>query len=136
MASSIDQKGKVMRKNSHRMTRINEEVKMELSTIIQREVKDPRIDALVSIVAVDTTGDLKECKVYISVLGDNEKRNQTMQGLESSSGFIRRELARRLNLRNTPHLHFIMDTSIERGIEMSKLIKNVTLEEENDNSGN
>lgn len=122
-----------MRKNSHRMTRVNEEVKMELSAIIQREVKDPRIDSLVSVVAVDTTGDLKECKVYISVLGDDQKRSETMEGLRSSGSFIRRELARRLNLRNTPNLHFIMDTSIERGIEMSKLIQDVRLEDENDN---
>ncbi|RRD94005.1 30S ribosome-binding factor RbfA [Clostridiales bacterium COT073_COT-073] len=122
-----------MRKNSHRMTRVNEEVKMELSAIIQREVKDPRIDSLVSVVAVDTTGDLKECKVYISVLGDDLKRSETMEGLRSSGSFIRRELARRLNLRNTPNLHFIMDTSIERGIEMSKLIQDVRLEDENDN---
>ncbi|MDO4765762.1 MAG: 30S ribosome-binding factor RbfA [Eubacteriales bacterium] len=119
-----------MRKNSHRMIRVNEEVKMELSNIIQREVKDPRIDSFVSVVAVDTTGDLKECKVYISVLGNEEKKAETMEGLRSSSGFIRRELAHRLNLRNTPNLHFILDTSIERGIEMSKLIADVRSEEE------
>ncbi len=124
-----------MRKNSHRMIRVNEEVKIELSAIIQREVKDPRIDSLVSVVAVDTTGDLKECKVYISVLGDEEKRVQTMEGLKSSAGFIRRELAHRLNLRNTPNLHFMMDTSIERGIEMSELIRDVRLEDERQ-SGN
>ena len=124
-----------MRKNSHRMTRVNEEVKMELSAIIQREVKDPRIDSLVSVVAVDTTGDLKECKVYISVLGDEEKRAQTMEGLKSSAGFIRRELAHRLNLRNTPNLHFMLDTSIERGVEMSRLIRDVRLEEELHSTG-
>lgn len=118
-----------MRKNSHRMVRVNEEVKVELSNIIQREVKDPRIDSLVSVTAVDTTGDLKECKVYISVLGNDEKRSQTMEGLRSSAGFIRRELARRLNLRNTPNLHFMLDTSIERGIEMSKLIDDVRVED-------
>ena len=124
-----------MRKNSHRMIRVNEEVQIELSAIIQREVKDPRIDSLVSVVAVGTTGDLKECKVYISVLGDEEKRAQTMEGLKSSAGFIRRELAHRLNLRNTPNLHFMMDTSIERGIEMSELIRDVRLEDERQ-SGN
>lgn len=124
-----------MRKNSHRMTRVNEEVKMELSAIIQREVKDPRIDSLVSVVAVDTTGDLKECKVYISVLGDEEKRAQTMEGLKSSAGFIRRELAHRLNLRNTPNLHFMLDTSIERGVEMSRLIRDVRLGDELHSTG-
>ena len=123
-----------MRKNSHRMIRVNEEVKIELSAIIQREVKDPRIDSLVSVVAVDTTGDLKECKVYISVLGDEEKRAQTMEGLKSSAGFIRRELAHRLNLRNTPNLHFMLDTSIERGVEMAKLIRDVRLEDESQSS--
>ena len=117
------------------MTRVNEEVKMELSAIIQREVKDPRIDSLVSVVAVDTTGDLKECKVYISVLGDEEKRVQTMEGLKSSAGFIRRELAHRLNLRNTPNLHFMLDTSIERGVEMSRLIRDVRLEDELHSTG-
>lgn len=126
-----------MRKNSHRMIRINEEVKVELSAIIQRELKDPRVDSLTSVVGVDTTGDLKECKVYLSVFGDDEKRRQTLEGINSSSGFIRRELARRLNLRNTPLLHFYMDTSIERGIEMSKKIEQVHVEEEeSDNQTN
>ena len=105
-----------MRKNSIKNTRINGEVQRELSVII-RELKDPRI--------VEVTPDLKFCKVYISVLGDEEAKAETMAGLKSAAGFIRRELARTVNLRNTPELKFVMDQSIEYGMKMSKLIDEV-----------
>ena len=92
-----------MRKNSIKNTRINMEVQRELSEIIRTEIKDPRVNgAMTSVVAVEVTPDLKYCKAYISVLGDDETKAETLAGLKSAAGFIRRELARTVNLRNTP----------------------------------
>ena len=111
-----------MRKNSKKNTRINGEVKKELSVLITREIKDPRINPLTSVLDVEVAPDLKTAKVYVSVMGDDESRKTTLQGLKSASPFMRSQLARNLNLRNTPELTFIMDNSIEYGINMSKLI--------------
>ena len=119
-----------MRKNSIKNTRINEEVLRELSNIIRGEIKDPRINPMTSVVAVEVTPDLKTCKAYISVLGDEASQQSTMKGLKSAEGYIRRELARTLNLRNTPELTFVMDDSIEYGINMSKRIDELKKEEE------
>ena len=114
-----------MRKNSIKNTRINGEVQKELSSIIQGEIKDPRIHPMTSVMSVSVAPDLKTCKAYISVLGDEKARNDTMAGLRSAQGFIRRELAHSLNMRNTPEITFHLDTSIERGVEMSHLIDEV-----------
>ena len=114
-----------MRKNSIKNIRINEEVLRCLSHIISRELKDPRIGEVTSVTAVDVTPDLKECKVYISVMGDEEVRRTTGAGLESAKGFIRRTLAKEINLRNTPELKFIMDNSIEYGVTMSHYIDEI-----------
>lgn len=115
-----------MRKNSVKNTRINGEVLKELSNIIRSEIKDPRINPMTSVVAVDVAPDLKTCKAYISVLGDEKSQQDTIAGLKSAEGYIRRELARTVNLRNTPEIKFILDQSIEYGINMSKLIDEVT----------
>lgn len=115
-----------MRKNSIKNTRINMEVQRELSQIIRSEIKDPRIHPLASVVAVEVTPDLKYCKAYISVLGDEEAGKATIEGLRSAASFVRRELAHRVNLRNTPEIKFILDQSIEYGVNMSKLIDEVT----------
>ena len=115
-----------MRKNSIKNTRINTEVQRELSQIIRSEIKDPRIHPLTSVVAVEVTPDLKYCKAYISVLGDEEAGKATIEGLRSAASFVRRELAHRVNLRNTPEIKFILDQSIEYGVNMSKLIDEVT----------
>lgn len=115
-----------MRKNSIKNTRINMEVQRELSQIIRSEIKDPRIHPLTSVVAVEVTPDLKYCKAYISVLGDEEAGKATIEGLRSAASFVRRELAHRVNLRNTPEIKFILDQSIEYGVNMSKLINEVT----------
>ncbi|MBR6004036.1 MAG: 30S ribosome-binding factor RbfA [Lachnospiraceae bacterium] len=114
-----------MRKNSIKNIRINEEVYRELAQIIRGDIKDPRISPLTSVVAVEVAPDLKTCKAYISVLGDEEAIKSTYQGLKSAEGYIRRELARRINLRNTPSITFVMDNSIEYGVNMSKLIDDV-----------
>lgn len=111
--------------SNQRLTRINEEMKKEIAEIIRSDVKDPIVqDAMISVVEVDTTNDLKTAKVYISVLQENKKED-VIAGLQKAQGFIRKEIAHRINLRNTPELIFKLDESIERGIEMSKLINTV-----------
>ena len=114
-----------MRKNSVKNTRINGEVLKELSNIIRGEIKDPRINPMTSVVSVEVAPDLKTCKAYSSVLGDKESQEDTMKGLKSAEGYIRRQLAHTINLRNTPQIRFILDQSIEYGVNMSKLIDDV-----------
>ncbi len=114
-----------MRKNSIKNTRINGEVQKELGNIIRGDIKDPRISPLTSVVAVEVAPDLKSCKVYISVLGDEEAQKNTIKGLRSAEGYIRTKLAKSINLRNTPQLTFVLDQSIEYGVNMSKLIDEV-----------
>ena len=124
-----------MRKNSIKNTRINGEVRRELSATIQNEIKDPRIHPMTSVVEVEVAPDLKSAKAYISVLGDEQAQRDTLEGLRSAEGYIRRALARTVNLRNTPEIRFIMDQSIEYGVHMSKLIDDVnrdSLEKEGD----
>lgn len=121
-----------MRKNSIKNTRINGEVQKELSVIIQNEIKDPRIAPMTSVVSVEVAPDLKTCKAYISVLGDEEAAKNTLAGLKSAEGYIRRQLARTVNLRNTPEIRFILDQSIEYGVTMTKLIDEVRKTERRD----
>lgn len=128
--------GDCMRKNSIKNTRINGEVQKELSILISREIKDPRIHPMTSVVHVEVAPDLKTAKVYISVMGDDLSKKSTLQGLKSAASFMRGQLAKSLNLRNTPELTFVIDNSIEYGVHMSKLIdevnKNVVVDETGD----
>lgn len=121
-----------MRKNSIKNTRVNGEVQKELSRIISREIKDPRIHSMTSVVAVEVTPDLKQCKAFVSVLGNEEEKKETLAGLNSAVGFVRKELARSINLRNTPEIKFIMDDSIGYGVLMSKKIDEVTSQIKNE----
>lgn len=114
-----------MRKNSIKNTRINGEVLKELSLIIHNEIKDPRIHPMTSVTSVEVAPDLKSCKAYISVLGDEEALKNTIAGLKSAEGYIRRQLARTVNLRNTPEIRFFPDQSIAHGINMTKLIDDI-----------
>ena len=114
-----------MRKNSVKNTRVNGEVQRVLAEIIRGEIKDPRISPWTSVVSVEVTPDLKSCKAWISVLGDEEARKSTLEGLKSAEGFIRRQLAKTVNLRNTPEISFVMDQSIEYGVNMSRRIDEV-----------
>ncbi len=102
-----------------------------LSEIIRGGIKDPRISPLTSVVQVYVAPDLKTCRAYISVLGDEKAQKDTQEGLQSAVGYIRRQLARELNLRNTPEITFILDQSIEYGVNMSKLIDDVIGNDEN-----
>ena len=119
-----------MRKNSIKNTRINGEVQRVLAEIIRGEIKDPRITPWTSVVAVEVAPDLKSCKAWISVLGDEEARSNTLQGLKSAEGFIKRQLAKTINLRNTPDITFVMDQSIEYGVNMSHKIDEVISRDE------
>ena len=122
-----------MRKNSIKNTRINGEVQKVLSEIIRGEIKDPRINPMTSVVMVEVAPDLKTCKAFISVLGDEESQKSTLAGLKSAVGYIRRQLAHELNLRNTPEITFIMDQSIAYGVNMTRLIDEVNRGTENEN---
>ena len=114
-----------MRKNSVKNTRVNGEVQKVLAEIIRGELKDPRINPMTTVMAVEVAPDLKSCKAFISVLGDAQSQEDTLKGLNSAIGYIRTQLAKKINLRNTPEIKFIMDQGVEYGINMSKLIDEV-----------
>ena len=116
-----------MRKNSIKNTRVNAEVQRELSNIIRSGIKDPRVAPMTSVVAVEVA----TCKAYISVLGDEKAQQDTIRGLQSAEGYIRRELAHTINMRNTPEIRFIVDQSIEYGVNISKKIDEVTRDLDN-----
>lgn len=115
-----------MKKRSIKNTRINTEVQRELSNILRGGIKDPRVAPWTSVVAVEVAPDLKTSKAYISVLGDEKAQADTIAGLQRAEGYIRRELARTLNMRNTPEIRFVLDQSIEYGVNMSRKIDEVT----------
>lgn len=110
---------------SYKIGRLSEDIKRELSAML-RELKDPRISKLLSIVRVEVSGDLSHCKVNVSAIEGFEKTKESVEGLTSASGFIRRELTNRLHLRKCPEMKFIADDSIEHSAQISKLIKDVT----------
>lgn len=109
---------------SQRINRINEDVKRELADIF-RTLKDPRIAPLVSIVRVDVSGDLSYAKIYVSAIGSENATENTVKGLKSAAGYIRKELSERLYIRKTPELKFIADGSISHGAEISRILKDI-----------
>ncbi len=111
-------------KNNNRIGRINEEYRKELSQIISYELKNPNITGLISVTKVKVTTDLKYAKVYISIL-NSKNQEETMQSLKKSAGFIRTELAKKVNLRNTPELIFEIDDSIEYGAKIDKILNEI-----------
>lgn len=122
-----------MRKSSVKNTRINGEVQRVLAEVLRGGIKDPRISPLTSVVAVEVAPDLKTCKAWISVYGDEQAKENTLAGLKSAEGYIKNQLARQINLRNTPEIRFIVDESIAYGVRMSKLIDEVNHTEKDDN---
>ncbi|SHJ44461.1 30S ribosome-binding factor RbfA [Tepidibacter formicigenes] len=113
-----------------RTKRIGEEIKKVVSRLLLEGIKDPRVSTLVSVTDVDVTSDLKYAYIYVSVLsGDKES---TLKGLKSASGFIRREVGKNIKLRYTPEIIFKLDESIEKGLYMSNLIKNLNIKKEDD----
>lgn len=121
-----------MRKNSIKNTRINQEVQKELSSLILLEVKDPRIAPMTSVSDVEVAPDLKSAKVYISVLGDEEVKKETLKGLKSAAPFLRSCLAKSMNMRNTPELRFVLDESFEYGMHMNELISSLHISDKDD----
>lgn len=113
---------------SNRINRINEDIQRELASLI-RTVKDPRVHGLVSITRVDTTTDLRYCRVYVSVLDQSDVK-EVVKGLKSAAGYLRRELGHVLTLRYTPELQFMADDSIERGVRMVSMIDHILEEDE------
>lgn len=111
-----------VKKNSIKYSRMNGEVQREISRIIASDIKDPRIHPMTSVVSVEVTPDLKYAKVFVSVLGSEEEKESTRIGLKSAASHVRSQLAKSLNLRNTPELTFLIDDSIEYGVRMTKKI--------------
>ena len=111
---------------SYRIGRINDDIKRELASMIPT-LKDPRVRGLISITRVDTTTDLRYCKVYISTL-DKDDVKEVMRGLKSSAGYLRRELGRRMTLRYTPELQFIADDSIDRGSKLIQMMNELDIQ--------
>ena len=109
---------------NYKTNRMAEDIKREMTAVL-RELKDPRIDKMLTVVRVDLSGDMSVCKVYVSSLGGMEKTAESVQGLKSASGFIRRELFHRLQMRKSPELTFIADNSIERGAEISRKLNEI-----------
>ena len=111
-----------------RLDKITQSVKKELSDIIQNELKDPRIPELVSVVAVNVTGDLREATCYVSVFGTEEEKTKCMEALTAAQGFIRKELGTRISIRHTPKVTFKRDDSMEYGAHMNQLFKKINQE--------
>ncbi len=107
------------------MIRINDEIKKEVSTILRGELKDPRVGVITSVLKVDTTNDLEDCKIFVSILGDDEKKEEVMQVLNRASGFVRSLIAKRINLRVTPEIKFILDDSLEYSFKIDKIIREI-----------
>ena len=121
-----------MAKNETRLGRINEELRKEISNIITFELKDPNITGLISVTKVKITPDLKYAKVYVSIL-NAKNEEKTLNGLKDSSGFIRSQIAKTVNLRITPQLVFELDDSIEYGMKIDSIIKELNVNDKKNN---
>lgn len=119
-----------MPENQNRLGRIDEEYRKEISQIISYELKNPNVTGMISVTKVKTTNDLKYAKVYVSIL-NSKNIKETLAGLKKSSGFIRSQLARRVNLRNTPELVFELDDSLEYGAKIDTILKEIMPKKEN-----
>jgi len=107
---------------SQRLMRINDEILRECANILRSELKDPRISTMVSVTEVETANDLSQAKVFVSIMGDDAQKKEVMEGLKNASGFIRRGIAEKVNLRNTPEIKFLLDNSLDYSLKMAKLI--------------
>ncbi len=111
---------------AHRIERLNNLIRQEISELLQRQVKDPRLSHFVAVTEVSITSDLKSAKVFVSHMGSDEEKQDTLRVLSAASGFFRNELARRLRMRRIPELSFQWDNSIERGAHLLQLIDEVS----------
>ncbi|NLY77000.1 MAG: 30S ribosome-binding factor RbfA [Tissierellia bacterium] len=115
--------------NKRRINRISEEIRKVISELLSREIKDPRISPMTSVTKVEVTNDLSYAYIYISVLGNEEEKENTIKGLQNAKGFIRREIGNRIDLRVLPEPVFYLDESIEQSLYISKLIDKVNKED-------
>ena len=111
---------------SHRIERINQLIRQEISELLQRNVKDPRLSSFIAVTAVVTSSDLKQAKIFVSCICTEEEKHEIISGLTAASGFLRNELMKRLSLRRIPELTFQWDDSIERGTHLLELIDKVS----------
>jgi len=118
-----------------RSERVEEQLKKEISRILQEDIKDPRI-GFTTITRIDLTGDLRYARVYFSILGDDKAKEESLEGIKSSVGFIRKLIAERMNLRYVPELYFKLDNSIEYSINLEKTFERIRHERENSKAGN
>lgn len=114
---------------SRRIERLNDQFREEISDLLRRQVKDPRLSGLISVTHVETSADLSHARVYVSVLASEEEKEETLKGLQAASAFVRRELSRRLALRRTPRLSFRRDDSLEEGAHVLDLLREVEEQE-------
>ena len=114
---------------SRRINRVNELLRSEISNLLSREIKDPRVAGVISITEVVASGDLRSARVYVSVMGQDSDRKAAMDGIRSAASFLRRELRNRINLRHAPHLTFVLDDSLEEGERVLRLIDGATPEQ-------
>lgn len=110
---------------SRRTDRINEQLREEISTVIARQVKDPRLNAVVSITRVESSSDLRSARVYISVLGNDKQRKEALEGLQSAASFLRREIRDRINMKHTPFMTYLLDNSLLEADHLLRLIDEV-----------
>ncbi|MEC4985185.1 MAG: 30S ribosome-binding factor RbfA [Oscillatoria sp. PMC 1068.18] len=120
--------------NSRRVSRVSSQIKREVSQMLMNEIKDDRVGAgMVSITAVDVSGDLQHAKIFVSIYGTDEAKAETMEGLKSSTAFVRRQLGQRMRLRRTPEVVFLEDASLERGDRMVALLNKISEERQDEN---
>ena len=118
---------------SRRLERVNHLIREEISELLQREVKDPRLGGFVTVTGVSTSSDLSHAKVYVSVMGEEEEKKEVLEALAIASGFLRKELSTRLRMRRSPELSFHRDNSIDQGSHVLQLINQVTNPENREN---
>ena len=121
---------------AHRIERVNHLIRQEISQLLQRQVKDPRLGSFVTVTEVSTSPDLKYARIFVSRIGDEDEKQETLNGLAAASGFLRNELAKRLELRRVPELRFQWDNSIERGAHLLTLIDKVSADNTSQQYGN
>ena len=114
---------------SRRTERINEQLREEISTLLTRQIKDPRLNAVISITRVVSSGDLRSARVYISVMGNQETKQSALEGLRSAASFLRRELRNRINMKHTPFLSYQLDDSIDEADQLLRLMNKVKTDE-------
>lgn len=117
----------------YRSGRINEEMKKELAALVMTDIRDPRLTAMVSITDVEVTKDLSYAKVYVSIFGTEKEKADSLEAIKNASSFLRREIGRRMNLRHTPELVIMLDTTIDRGMHIDDLIRRISNDKDDKN---